>query len=199
MEANLEKHLLAEDTLCIVWCICGTRMMFPYRNGSIYACTYGLKEGIYVLHKDILVYVQEPVCPVINISAILPFWLKPPWRGRQPVASVSDYWRCWHTEELLLKLQALTKWVTTICCSSRKMFTALHNTVSPGYHPARHLCPVLRTGMMHWISPRGPRASHRISHPCRDPAQSSLQSLGCSGEKIWFPSAEGMGKMSLLE
>lgn len=56
----------------------------------------------------------------------------------------------------------------------------------------RHLCSVWRTGVMHCINPHGPPASRMISHPCRDPAQVSLQSLGGSGEEICFPPAEGV-------
>jgi len=55
-------------------------MMYPWdtydtsgRTGRSYVCTCGIKERIHVLYRDILVYAQEPVCPVINISAILPF------------------------------------------------------------------------------------------------------------------------------
>lgn len=87
-----------------------------------------------------------------------------------------------------------SKQVTTVHCSSRKMFRTPHNTVFPGCEPARHLCPVLRAGMMHWISPRG----HMISHPCSNPVLPSLQSLGGSGQRIRFPSAEDVGKIPFL-
>lgn len=72
MEANLEKDLLADAVLCIIvypWDMYDT----SYRNSSSCVCTRGLKETIPVLHKDTLVDAQEPGCPVINISAVLPF------------------------------------------------------------------------------------------------------------------------------
>lgn len=88
MKANLGECLLADDMLCISWSTCGT-CMTSYKSGSSSACTCSIKERIHVLNKDILVYVQELLCPVINISAVLPFLLKSLWRERQP--SASDY------------------------------------------------------------------------------------------------------------
>lgn len=92
------------------------------------------------------------------------------------------------------RFQGLTKCVTTVYCSSRKIYRTPNNSVFPGCVPTRHLCPVLRAGMMHWISPRG----HMISRPCSNSVPPS-QSWGGSGQRIRFTSAEDVGKIPFLK
>lgn len=44
MEANSEKCLLADDVLCIVWCICGTRMTLHIGTAAASSAHVALKR-----------------------------------------------------------------------------------------------------------------------------------------------------------